>query len=42
MPGGSEEEGGEEEGEEEKRERKKGHSRRTISVGLNEKIRALL
>lgn len=34
--------GGEEEGEEEKRERKKGHSRRTISVGLNEKIRALL
>lgn len=36
--------GGEEEGEEEReRERKKkGHSRRTISVGLNEKIRALL
>lgn len=41
--------GGEEEGKElreRQRERekgkKKGHSRRTISVGLNEKIRALL
>lgn len=34
---------GEEEGEWEEREKgKKGHSRRTISVGLNEKIKALL
>lgn len=37
--------GGEEEGKEERERekgKKKGHSRRTISVGLNEKIRALL
>lgn len=33
---------GEDEGEEEREKEKKGHSRRTISVGLNEKIRALL
>lgn len=48
MPGGSEEEeggGGQGRGgEKEKGERKKkkGHSGRTISAGLNEKIRALL
>lgn len=48
MPGGSEEEeGGEDKGEEErkrkgKEKKKKGHSGRTISAGLNEKIRALL
>lgn len=41
--GGEGEEGEEErERERERKKKKKGHSRRTISVGLNEKIRALL